>query len=164
MGSINVAIIGVGNCASSLVQGVAKYADATNDKEIPGLMHPVLGEYGVGDINFVAAFDIDAGKVGMDLSEAIFAKPNNTVKFEDVPRTGVSVQRGMTHDGVGMVYVGHHTKGVWAYRRHRGHLERAGSGCGDKLTCRWDRSRLPSGMWSRFWRRAAGLSTAFRCS
>lgn len=101
MGSINVAIIGVGNCASSLVQGVSKYADVGGDEEIPGLMHPVLGEYGVGDINFVAAFDIDAGKVGLDLSEAIFAKPNNTVKFEDVERTGVVVQRGMTHDGVG---------------------------------------------------------------
>ncbi len=101
MASINVAIIGVGNCASSLVQGVSKYADATSNEEIPGLMHPVLGEYGVGDINFVAAFDIDAGKVGLDLSEAIFAKPNNTVKFQDVDDTGVTVQRGMTHDGVG---------------------------------------------------------------
>ena len=101
MASINVAIIGVGNCASSLVQGVSKYADAANDKEIPGIMHPVLGEYGVGDINFVAAFDIDSSKVGQDLSEAIFAKPNNTVKFQDVAHTGVTVQRGMTHDGVG---------------------------------------------------------------
>lgn len=101
MGSINVAIIGVGNCASSLVQGVTKYADATNNDVIPGLMHPVLGEYGIGDINFVAAFDIDAGKVGLDLSEAIFTKPNNTVKFQDVPHTGMTVQRGMTHDGVG---------------------------------------------------------------
>ena len=101
MGSINVAIIGVGNCASSLVQGVTKYADASNNEDIPGLMHPVLGEYGVGDINFVAAFDIDSSKVGLDLSEAIFAKPNNTVKFQDMERTGITVQRGMTHDGVG---------------------------------------------------------------
>ena len=101
MGSINVAVIGVGNCASSLVQGVSKYADATNNEEIPGLMHPVLGEYGVGDINFVAAFDIDSNKVGLDLSDAIFAKPNNTVKFQDVDNIGVTVQRGMTHDGVG---------------------------------------------------------------
>ena len=101
MGSINVAIIGVGNCASSLVQGVSKYADATNNEEIPGLMHPVLGEYGVGDINFVAAFDVDSSKVGLDLSDAIFAKPNNTVKFQDVESTGITVQRGMTHDGVG---------------------------------------------------------------
>lgn len=101
MGSINVAIIGVGNCASSLVQGVSKYADVTNNEDIPGLMHPVLGEYGVGDINFVAAFDVDSSKVGLDLSEAIFAKPNNTVKFQEVEQTGVTVQRGMTHDGVG---------------------------------------------------------------
>ena len=101
MGNINVAIVGVGNCASALVQGVAKYADATNESSIPGLMHPVLGEYGIGDIKFVAAFDIDAGKVGLDLSEAIFAKPNNTIKFQDVPHLGVTVQRGMTHDGIG---------------------------------------------------------------
>ena len=101
LGSINVAIIGVGNCASSLVQGVSKYAGASNNEEIPGLMHPVLGEYGVGDINFVAAFDVDSSKVGLDLSEAIFAKPNNTVKFQDVEHTGITVQRGMTHDGVG---------------------------------------------------------------
>ncbi len=102
MGSINVAIIGVGNCASSLVQGVHKYQDVTNnDSDIPGLMHPVLGEYGVGDINVVAAFDVDANKVGKDLSEAIYAQPNNTVRFHDVPNTGIKVERGMTHDGVG---------------------------------------------------------------
>ena len=101
MGSINVAIIGVGNCASALVQGVSKYADATNGQSIPGLMHPVLGEYGIGDINFVGAFDVDAGKVGLDLSEAIFAAPNNTIKFQEVSHVGVTVQRGMTHDGIG---------------------------------------------------------------
>ena len=101
MGSINVAIIGVGNCASSLIQGVVKYADATSNDVIPGLMHPVLGEYGIGDINFVAAFDVDSTKVGLDLSEAIFAKPNNTKKFQKVKHTGVTVSRGMTHDGVG---------------------------------------------------------------
>ena len=101
MGSINVAVIGVGNCASSLVQGVEKYQNATNGDSIPGLMHPVLGEYGIGDIRFVAAFDIDANKVGLDLSEAVFASPNNTIKFHDVPHTGVTVQRGMTHDGIG---------------------------------------------------------------
>ena len=98
---INVAIIGVGNCASSLVQGIHKYADAGPSDEIPGLMHPVLGEYGVGDIKVVAAFDVDAGKVGLDLSEAIYAEPNNTVKFHDVPHAGITVQRGMTLDGVG---------------------------------------------------------------
>ena len=101
MTSINVAIIGVGNCASSLVQGIHKYRNATNEQAIPGLMHPVLGEYGIGDINVVAAIDIDAKKVGLDLSEAIFAEPNNTIKFQDVPHMGLTVQRGMTHDGIG---------------------------------------------------------------
>jgi myo-inositol-1-phosphate synthase len=99
--NINVAIIGVGNCASALVQGVAKYGNVSSSDGIPGLMHPVLGEYGIGDINFVGAFDVDANKVGLDLSEAIFAKPNNTIKFQDVPQLGVPVQRGMTHDGIG---------------------------------------------------------------
>ncbi len=100
-GSINVAIIGVGNCASSLVQGVAKYAEVSTDGDVPGLMHPVLGEYGVADINFVAAFDVDASKVGLDIADAIHAEPNNTIRFADVPPTGVTVQRGMTHDGIG---------------------------------------------------------------
>jgi len=101
LAEIKVAIIGVGNCASSLVQGVTKYADATPEDNIPGLMHPVLGEYGIGDIKFVAAFDVDASKVGKDISEAIFQEPNNTLKFQDVPDLGVKVQRGMTHDGIG---------------------------------------------------------------
>ena len=101
MGEIKVAIIGVGNCASSLVQGIEKYGDATSEGAIPGIMHPVLGEYGIGDIKVVAAFDVDAKKVGLDVSEAIFAGPNNTIKFQDVPNSGVTVQRGMTHDGVG---------------------------------------------------------------
>ena len=101
MSNINVAIIGVGNCASALVQGVEKYQHVSNNDSVPGLMHPVLGEYGVGDIKFVSAFDIDANKVGLDLSEAILAEPNNTVKFQDVPHKGVTVQRGMTHDGIG---------------------------------------------------------------
>ena len=100
-GSINVAIIGVGNCASSLVQGVTKYADVSTDGDVPGLMHPVLGEYGVADINFVAAFDVDASKVGLDIADAIHAGPNNTIRFADVAPTGVTVQRGMTHDGIG---------------------------------------------------------------
>ncbi|MCL0029048.1 inositol-3-phosphate synthase [Dehalococcoidia bacterium] len=101
MTDINVAIIGVGNCASSLVQGITKYADATANDTIPGIMHPVLGEYGIGDINIVAAFDVDSSKVGLDVSQAIFAEPNNTIKFQDVPNLGVTVQRGMTHDGIG---------------------------------------------------------------
>ena len=110
LGSINVAIIGAGNCASSLVQGVNKYKDATNNDSIPGLMHPVLGEYGIGDINFVAAFDVDTNKVGLDLSEAIFTEPNNTVKFQDVSHMDVTVQRGMTHDGIGKYLSGTITK------------------------------------------------------
>jgi len=101
MGMINVAIIGVGNCASSLVQGVHYYKDAKEDEFVPGLMHVNLGGYHIADINFVAAFDIDKNKVGKDLAEAIFTKPNNTIKFCDVPKTGIRVERGMTHDGLG---------------------------------------------------------------
>jgi myo-inositol-1-phosphate synthase len=101
MEPINVAIIGVGNCASSLVQGVHYYKDAKEDEFIPGLMHVNLGGYHISDINFVAAFDIDKNKVGKDLAQAVFTKPNNTIKFCDVPKTGVRVERGMTHDGLG---------------------------------------------------------------
>ncbi len=101
MGTINVAIIGVGNCASSLVQGVHYYKDAEEDEFVPGLMHVNLGGYHIADINFVAAFDIDKNKVGKDLAEAIFTLPNNTIKFCDVPEMGVRVERGMTHDGLG---------------------------------------------------------------
>ena len=101
MGSVRVAIVGVGNCASALVQGVEYYRNAPEDSFVPGLMRPRLGDYHVGDIEFSAAFDIDAAKVGLDLSEAIGAPPNNTVRFATVPRLGVPVQRGMTHDGLG---------------------------------------------------------------
>jgi myo-inositol-1-phosphate synthase len=101
MGKINVAIIGVGNCASSFVQGVTYYKKAKDDEFVPGLMHVNLGGYHISDINFVAAIDIDKNKVGKDLAEAIFTKPNNTFKFCDVPTTGVKVIRGMTHDGLG---------------------------------------------------------------
>src|SRR4051812_10320722 len=98
---IRVAIIGVGNCASSLVQGVQYYKDAPDDQFIPGLMHTRLGGYHISDIEFSAAFDIDKNKVGKDLSEAIFEAPNNTYKFSEVPNLGVPVMRGMTHDGLG---------------------------------------------------------------
>lgn len=98
---VNVAIIGVGNCASSLVQGIHFYRDAPEDETVPGLMHVNLGGYHVRDVKFVAAFDIDADKVGKDLSEAIFSGPNNTYKFAEVPTSGVRVSRGMTHDGLG---------------------------------------------------------------
>ncbi len=101
MGSVRVAIIGVGNCASSLVQGEQFYRNAPENTFIPGLMHTRLGGYHVGDIEFSAAFDIDARKVGRDLGEAIFQAPNNTVRFAEVPKLGVPVHRGMTHDGLG---------------------------------------------------------------
>ncbi len=98
---VRVAIIGAGNCASSFVQGVQYYRNAKATDPVPGLMHVNLGGYHIKDIKFVAAFDVVEGKVGKDLSEAIFAHPNNTVKFCDVPKTGVKVARGMTHDGIG---------------------------------------------------------------
>jgi len=98
---VRVAIIGVGNCASSLVQGVEFYKNAPEDEFVPGLMHVKLGDYHVRDVEFSAAFDIDINKVGKDLAEAIFTAPNNTYKFADVPRLGVPVRRGMTHDSVG---------------------------------------------------------------
>jgi myo-inositol-1-phosphate synthase len=98
---VRVALIGVGNCASSLVQGVEYYKDATSDDFVPGLMHVDLGGYHIRDVEFSAAFDVTTDKVGKDLSEAIWAHPNNTVKFSDVPKTGVTVERGMTHDGLG---------------------------------------------------------------
>jgi myo-inositol-1-phosphate synthase len=101
VGSVRVAVIGVGNCASSLVQGVQYYRGAPADAFIPGLMHARLGDYHVGDIEFSAAFDIDARKVGRDLGEAIFEAPNNTVRFAEVKPLGVPVHRGMTHDGLG---------------------------------------------------------------
>jgi myo-inositol-1-phosphate synthase len=101
VGSVRVAVVGVGNCASSLVQGVQFYRAAPADAFIPGLMHARLGDYHVGDIEFSAAFDIDARKVGRDLGEAIFEAPNNTVRFAQVGPLGVPVHRGMTHDGLG---------------------------------------------------------------
>jgi myo-inositol-1-phosphate synthase len=101
VGSVRVAIIGVGNCASALVQGVHYYRPVADDRFIPGLMRPRLGGYHVSDIEFSAAFDVDARKVGTDLSEAIWSPPNNTVRFAEVPRLGVPVHRGMTHDGLG---------------------------------------------------------------
>jgi myo-inositol-1-phosphate synthase len=101
MNKVRVAIIGVGNCASSLVQGVRFYHEAKDDEFVPGLMHVNLGGYHPRDIEFTAAFDINADKVGRDLAEAIFAEPNNTLRFAQVPPLGVTVSRGMTHDGIG---------------------------------------------------------------
>jgi myo-inositol-1-phosphate synthase len=104
MGSVRVAIVGVGNCASSLVQGVEYYKDADPESRVPGLMHVQFGPYHVRDIEFVAAFDVDAKKVGRDIAEAIVASENNTIKICDVPPTGVTVQRGPTMDGLGEYY------------------------------------------------------------
>jgi len=104
MSSIRVAIVGVGNCAASLVQGVHYYADADPQSKVPGLMHVQFGPYHISDIEFVAAFDVDAKKVGFDLSEAISASENNTIKICDVPPLGVAVQRGPTLDGLGRYY------------------------------------------------------------
>ena len=104
MGSVRVAIVGVGNCAASLVQGVEYYRDADPQSRVPGLMHVQFGDYHVRDVEFVAAFDVDAKKVGRDLSEAIGASENNTIKICDVPPTGVTVQRGHTLDGLGKYY------------------------------------------------------------
>ncbi len=105
MGSVRVAIIGVGNCATSLIQGVHYYRDADPSAAVPGLMHVKFGDYHVSDIEFVAAFDVDAKKVGFDLSEATNASENNTIKITDVPPLGIIVQRGPTLDGLGRYYL-----------------------------------------------------------
>ena len=102
--SVKVALAGIGNCVSSLVQGVEYYRDAADDAQVPGLMHVRLGGHHVSDLEFVAAFDVDAEKVGLDLSEAIFASLNNTIKFSDVPHLGLEVLRGPTFDGLGEYY------------------------------------------------------------
>ena len=107
---VRVAIVGVGNCASSLVQGIQFYKDTADDATVPGLMHTRLGGYHVGDIEFTLGIDVNVTKVGKDLSEAIFAEPNNTFKFSDVPHLSVPVVRGMTHDGLGKYVSGMVTK------------------------------------------------------
>ena len=109
LGKIKVAIIGVGNCASSLIQGIHNYVELPEEEDVPGVMHNKIGDYRIEDIEVVAAFDIDESKVGKDLSEAIFTQPNNTLKFAEVPHMGVAVERGMTHDGIGK-YVSHLVK------------------------------------------------------
>ncbi len=105
MGSVRVAIAGVGNCSASLVQGVEYYKDADPAASVPGLMHVQLGDYHISDVEFVAAFDVDAKKVGQDLAHAIVASENNTIKIVDVPPTGIAVQRGPTLDGLGKYYL-----------------------------------------------------------
>jgi len=104
MGKVRIAIVGVGNCASSLVQGLEYYKDAPDDTRVPGLMHVRFGPYHISDVEVVAAFDVDAKKVGVDVAEAINASENNTIKIADVPPTGITVQRGPTLDGLGEYY------------------------------------------------------------
>ena len=105
MAKVRVGIVGVGNCATSLIQGVEYYKNADPDERVPGLMHVQFGPYHVRDVQFVAAFDVDGKKVGQDLADAIGASENNTIKFCDVPPTGVIVQRGHTYDGLGDYYL-----------------------------------------------------------
>jgi myo-inositol-1-phosphate synthase len=107
---VRIAIVGIGNCASSLVQGIQFYKDKADDATVPGLMHTRLGGYHVGDIEFTLGIDVNVTKVGKDLSKAIFAEPNNTFKFSDVPHLSVPVVRGMTHDGLGKYVSGMVTK------------------------------------------------------
>ena len=124
-GKIRVAIVGVGNCASSLVQGRYYYENANDDDFVPGLMHVNLGGYHIRDIDFVAAFDIDKNKVGKDLSEAIYTKPNNTYVFQQVQKTGVTVERGMVHDGLGKYLSQIIEKAPGRDGRHRRHPQGA---------------------------------------
>ena len=104
MAEVRVAIVGVGNCASSLIQGIEYYRGAIDGNSIPGIMHVMVGPYHIKDVKFVAAFDVDQNKVGKDLGEAVFTEPNNTVKFSDVPPLDVRVLRGPTLDGLGKYY------------------------------------------------------------
>ena len=120
---VRVAIVGVGNCASSFVQGVEYYKDADPDEFVPGLMHVDLGGYHVRDVKFTAAFDIDADKVGKDLSEAIWSGQNNTIKFATCRTSTSRSQRGMTHDGLGKYLKEKITEGAGRDRRHRQHPE-----------------------------------------
>ena len=131
---IRVAIIGVGNCASSLVQGVTFYKDANDDDQVPGLMHVNLGGYRIRDIEFTAAFDVVDTKVGKDLSEAIFAYPNNTIKFADVPYMDIPVSRGMTHDGLGKYLIPNLKKSTRSDLRYHKNPEGNKNGCCGQLS------------------------------
>ena len=163
-GPVRVAIVGVGNCANSFIQGVQYYKDADPDEQVPGLMHVDLGGYHVRDIEFVAAFDIDIEKVGKDLSEAIWSGQNDTIKFADVPELGVKVQRGMTHDGLGKYLKQKITKAPGET------ADIVGDPQGDEgrrarlLPARSARRWRPSGTSSRRSRPGSASSTACRCS
>jgi hypothetical protein len=159
---IRVAIIGVGNCASSLVQGVTFYRDAKEDDQIPGLMHVNLGGYHIRDIEFTAAFDVVTTKVGKDLSEAIFAYPNNTYKFSDVPYLNVPVSRGMTHDGLGKYLSQILQKAPGPTADIIGILKEK-KPMSWLVIYRWDQRWLPSGMWSKSWKPAVHLLTQSQC-
>ena len=159
-GKIRVAIVGVGNCASSLVQGRYYYENAKADDFVPGLMHVDLGGYHVRDIEFVAAFDIDKNKVGKDLSEAIYTKPNNTYVFQQVPHTGVTVERGMTHDGLGKYLSQIIEKAPGPDGRHRRHPQGARSRRHGLATSRSAARRPPSGTSSRPSRPASAFVNA----
>ena len=163
-GKIRVAIVGVGNCASSLVQGRYYYENAKKDDFVPGLMHVDLGGYHVRDIEFVAAFDIDKNKVGKDLSEAIYTKPNNTYVFQQVAHIGVTVERGMTHDGLGKYLSQIIEKAPGPDGRHRRHPQGARGRRHGLATCRSAARRRPSGTSSRRSRPASASSTPSRCS
>jgi len=146
---VRVAIIGVGNCASSLVQGVHYYRNAAEDEFIPGLMHVNLGGYHIRDIEFTAAFDIVDTKVGKDLSEAIVAYPNNTMKFSDVPFLNVPVSRGMTHDGLGKYLSQILKKAPGPTADIVGILKDTHTDVVINY-CRWAQKWQPNGMWNRF--------------
>ena len=145
---VRVALIGVGNCANSLLQGVEYYKDAPDDQFVPGLMHVNLGGYHVRDIEFTAAFDVVEGKVGKDLADAIWAHPNDTIKFADVPKTGITVSRGMTHDGIGKYLSQVVDEGARRDRRRRRDPQGDADGRRRQLPARsaprWRRSGTPS--------------------
>ena len=162
--TVRVAIVGVGNCASSLVQGVQYYHDADENATVPGLMHVKFGQYHVRDVKFVAAFDVDAKKVGFDLSEAIFASENNTIKIADVPPTNVTVQRGPTLDGIGKYYAETiEVSDDRAGRRGQGAQGHTTSTCWCP-TCRWAPRRPTSSTRSARSTPAWRSSTRCRCS
>jgi myo-inositol-1-phosphate synthase len=142
---VRVAIIGVGNCASSLVQGVHFYRDALDGDFVPGLMNVNLGGYHVGDIEFSAAFDIDINKVGKDLADAILAEPNNTIQFATVPAAGVLVNRGITLDGLGK-YVSQKVVEATCRLPMSSRFSRIRAPTWWFLTCQWAQSRPRSGM------------------
>ena len=152
---VRVAIVGVGNCANSFMQGLTYYKDANADDFVPGLMHVDLGGYHIRDIEVVAAFDVVKGKVGVDLADAIWAHPNDTIKFAEVEKTGITVSRGMTLDGLGKYISRDRREGRRPDRRRRGHPPRPPGRRRRQLPAGRARRTRPSGTRSRSWPRAA---------